>query len=183
LESPTGRVVLKQDGPYYETLSENKLCQIWRNKKEITWQSKKINILSNEDLFVHFFANLNRDSMGQINIVRCLRAAKDFFELSRAWPETARLGIVTRGNPVFQNEMKELFSLSQYLFKEKSEGKERSLPAPRLFYQTLVPWIPKKRHALEVWLALFLSRHAPFIFKIGCFAHIGWKKIINKGIQ
>ncbi len=177
---PTGTVVQKNGFPFFEILPEEKLEALWKNKREIQWQNGRLNVLSNEDLLTHFLMNVNRDLTGQINICRWLLAAKDFFELETALSTTNLFKqLKEESSSSIQKKVSGLAYLSDYLFGGKVN---ESISIPNLFYRSLTRWTPKKKHAREVWLALFLSKYAPAVFKMACLCHGLWQNKTDEKI-
>ncbi len=162
---PKGEVKDTPEGPCFEILPETRISEMLRSKKEIHWKGLPASVLSEKDLITNFLLNIDRDFMGQINTIRWIRSAKDFFELSKLFPEISFESCVGDQNERIQKQTAGLHQFSNTVFNEKEAAKNHAA-VPNLFYSSLETWVPNKRHAGEVWFALTLSKKQPVLFRI-----------------
>lgn len=170
---PTGPVSSTSEGLFYASLPEEETDCFFQESREIEWNGRKILLPSARHLFYFFLWNVHVDFAGQVNIIRLLHAAKDFFELRRLLP-AAGLQAIERTLPSScQATFESLSLLVGRLFGREKNAPPGNLKAfPKLLYSALKPIVPKRRHALEAWLAIYLSRQVPILFKTGCLCHI-----------
>lgn len=172
---PTGRMLTEKK---FDVLPESRIQSLFQNQNQTTiaWQNHSIRILDPKNLLIHFFLNVRRDHMGQINIARWLLAAKDLSELILLLNSFSLKDILISEDSNLQKMAEELTFISKIF-----SGGETSCfgSTDELIYKSLISWIPKKRHAHEVKLALFLSNSNLLLFRALAYIHA----CINSGIK
>ncbi len=154
-----------QNGRTFEMLPVKTLEHFWSHKQTVRWQGKSFYALSNEDMFVFFFATVHRDNLGQINPVRWINQAKDLFELSKSLKIEKPASNAKALGALAESTASALFNFSETLFNERLLARKTFIP--NLFYKSLAERRTMSRvRAFEVWAALFLSRYAKNVFKI-----------------
>jgi len=175
---PIGRMRRQENFPVFEKAGRQILDHFWQYKKTVHWQNQPIAVLSEEDMFRHFFWNVARDHMGQINSVRWLHAAVDLYELEKTTSEKGMSTLLASEiSPSKQADA--LIRFSKKLFEPGDRDHITSIPF--FFYRALAPWTTQKKYAREVWGALWLSQQFPRLFRFACFCRMIWQNIFERG--